>query len=178
MPLSLPDRPSHLQGELVYAHYGRSEDLQHLRAQGVEPAGRLLLVRLGVISFAQKVRVPGSRTEEGRMECSEGRGRVAGWGTPESDSGTWEASRRLLEGEKNGTKWVVRQHWREQNQEVLNGEEKHGKYWVLRGLRPPRHWEVGGGGMKMRTGCSQPLWLYNCRSKGVSFHFYLLFPLL
>ncbi|XP_054445771.1 transferrin receptor protein 2 isoform X4 [Pteronotus mesoamericanus] len=42
-------------GELVYAHYGRSEDLHHLRAQGVEPAGRLLLVRLGVISFAQKV---------------------------------------------------------------------------------------------------------------------------
>uniref|UniRef100_A0A452SW87 Transferrin receptor protein 2 n=1 Tax=Ursus americanus TaxID=9643 RepID=A0A452SW87_URSAM len=42
-------------GELVYAHYGRPEDLQDLRAQGVEPAGRLLLVRLGEISFAQKV---------------------------------------------------------------------------------------------------------------------------
>lgn len=43
----------------MYAHYGRPEDLQHLRTSGVEPAGRLLLVRLGVISFAQKVRVPG-----------------------------------------------------------------------------------------------------------------------
>ncbi|XP_044903639.1 transferrin receptor protein 2 isoform X3 [Felis catus] len=42
-------------GELVYAHYGRPEDLQDLRARGVEPAGRLLLVRLGEISFAQKV---------------------------------------------------------------------------------------------------------------------------
>lgn len=43
----------------MYAHYGRPEDLQDLRARGVEPAGRLLLVRLGEISFAQKVRVPG-----------------------------------------------------------------------------------------------------------------------
>lgn len=51
----------HPQGELVYAHYGRREDLQDLRARGLEPAGRLLLVRLGVISFAQKVRVPGQR---------------------------------------------------------------------------------------------------------------------
>uniref|UniRef100_A0A8C7A0C3 Transferrin receptor protein 2 n=1 Tax=Neovison vison TaxID=452646 RepID=A0A8C7A0C3_NEOVI len=42
-------------GELVYAHYGRPEDLQDLRARGVETAGRLLLVRLGEISFAQKV---------------------------------------------------------------------------------------------------------------------------
>ncbi|MBV98571.1 Transferrin receptor protein 2, partial [Eschrichtius robustus] len=42
-------------GELVYAHYGRPEDLQDLRARGVEPKGRLLLVRLGVINFAQKV---------------------------------------------------------------------------------------------------------------------------
>uniref|UniRef100_G3U7U3 Transferrin receptor protein 2 n=1 Tax=Loxodonta africana TaxID=9785 RepID=G3U7U3_LOXAF len=42
-------------GELVYAHYGRLEDLQDLQARGVEPAGRLLLVRVGMISFAQKV---------------------------------------------------------------------------------------------------------------------------
>ncbi|XP_006896525.1 PREDICTED: transferrin receptor protein 2 [Elephantulus edwardii] len=42
-------------GELVYAHYGRPEDLQDLRTRGVEPAGRLLLVRVGLISFAQKV---------------------------------------------------------------------------------------------------------------------------
>ncbi|KAF5918182.1 hypothetical protein HPG69_002823 [Diceros bicornis minor] len=52
---SAPHRPPHPQGELVYAHYGRPEDLQDLRARGVEPAGRLLLVRFGVISFAQKV---------------------------------------------------------------------------------------------------------------------------
>ncbi|XP_024427471.2 transferrin receptor protein 2 isoform X2 [Desmodus rotundus] len=61
LPLEDPDvycpysATGNATGELVYAHYGRSEDLQHLRAQGVEPAGRLLLVRLGVISFAQKV---------------------------------------------------------------------------------------------------------------------------
>ena len=46
------------QGKLVYAHYGRQEDLQDLRAQGVELAGSLLLVRVGITSFAQKVRVP------------------------------------------------------------------------------------------------------------------------
>ncbi|XP_023570085.1 transferrin receptor protein 2 [Octodon degus] len=42
-------------GKLVYAHYGRPEDLQELRALGVEPAGCLLLVRVGKTSFAQKV---------------------------------------------------------------------------------------------------------------------------
>ncbi|XP_006859702.1 PREDICTED: transferrin receptor protein 2 [Chrysochloris asiatica] len=42
-------------GELLYAHYGRPEDLQELRARDVELAGRLLLVRVGNISFAQKV---------------------------------------------------------------------------------------------------------------------------
>ncbi|XP_004840244.1 transferrin receptor protein 2 isoform X3 [Heterocephalus glaber] len=42
-------------GKLVYAHYGRPEDLQDLRALGVEPAGCLLLVRVGGTSFAQKV---------------------------------------------------------------------------------------------------------------------------
>lgn len=59
----------------MYAHYGRPEDLQDLRAQGVEPAGRLLLVRLGEISFAQKVRIPGG-------EGVAWSGRVQGWGTP------------------------------------------------------------------------------------------------
>jgi hypothetical protein len=52
-------RIPHPQGKLVYAHYGRPEDLQDLRARGVEPAGCLLLVRVGMTSFAQKVRVPG-----------------------------------------------------------------------------------------------------------------------
>uniref|UniRef100_A0A1U8CCU9 Transferrin receptor protein 2 n=1 Tax=Mesocricetus auratus TaxID=10036 RepID=A0A1U8CCU9_MESAU len=44
-------------GKLVYAHYGRQEDLQDLRAQGVELAGSLLLVRVGITSFAQKVAI-------------------------------------------------------------------------------------------------------------------------
>ncbi|KAK2492510.1 hypothetical protein MC885_001675 [Smutsia gigantea] len=61
LPLEDPDvycpysATGNATGELVYAHYGRRADLQDLRARGVEPAGRLLLVRLGVISFAQKV---------------------------------------------------------------------------------------------------------------------------
>ncbi|XP_019485418.1 PREDICTED: transferrin receptor protein 2 isoform X3 [Hipposideros armiger] len=61
LPLEDPDvycpysATGNATGELVYAHYGRPEDLQHLRALGVEPTGRLLLVRLGLISFAQKV---------------------------------------------------------------------------------------------------------------------------
>ncbi|XP_054570242.1 transferrin receptor protein 2 isoform X3 [Eptesicus fuscus] len=61
LPLEDPDvycpysATGNATGELLYAHYGRPEDLQHLRTRGVEPAGRLLLVRLGVISFAQKV---------------------------------------------------------------------------------------------------------------------------
>ncbi|KAF6357658.1 transferrin receptor 2 [Rhinolophus ferrumequinum] len=61
LPLEDPDvycpysATGNATGELVYAHYGRPEDLQRLRTQGVEPAGRLLLVRLGLISFAQKV---------------------------------------------------------------------------------------------------------------------------
>ncbi|XP_010836230.1 PREDICTED: transferrin receptor protein 2 [Bison bison bison] len=61
LPLEDPDvycpysATGNATGKLVYAHYGRPEDLQELRARGVEPAGRLLLVRLGVINFAQKV---------------------------------------------------------------------------------------------------------------------------
>ncbi|XP_050639638.1 transferrin receptor protein 2 isoform X2 [Macaca thibetana thibetana] len=61
LPLEDPDvycpysATGNVTGELVYAHYGRPEDLQDLRARGVDPAGRLLLVRVGVISFAQKV---------------------------------------------------------------------------------------------------------------------------
>lgn len=44
-------------GKLVYAHYGRPEDLQDLKAKGVELAGSLLLVRAGITSFAQKVAI-------------------------------------------------------------------------------------------------------------------------
>ncbi|XP_054416270.1 transferrin receptor protein 2 isoform X3 [Pongo abelii] len=60
LPLEDPDvycpysAIGNVTGELVYAHYGRPEDLQDLRAGGVDPAGRLLLVRVGMISFAQK----------------------------------------------------------------------------------------------------------------------------
>uniref|UniRef100_A0A2K6GD15 Transferrin receptor 2 n=1 Tax=Propithecus coquereli TaxID=379532 RepID=A0A2K6GD15_PROCO len=60
LPLEDPDAycpysaTGNATGELVYAHYGRPEDLQDLRARGVEPAGCLLLVRVGVTSFAQK----------------------------------------------------------------------------------------------------------------------------
>ncbi|XP_054971213.1 transferrin receptor protein 2 isoform X2 [Pan paniscus] len=61
LPLEDPDvycpysAIGNVTGELVYAHYGRPKDLQDLRARGVDPVGRLLLVRVGVISFAQKV---------------------------------------------------------------------------------------------------------------------------
>ncbi|XP_008578935.1 PREDICTED: transferrin receptor protein 2 [Galeopterus variegatus] len=61
LPLEDPDAycpysaTGNTTGELVYANYGRPQDLQELRARGVEPAGRLLLVRVGVTSFAQKV---------------------------------------------------------------------------------------------------------------------------
>ena len=82
------------QGKLVYAHYGRPEDLQELRARGVEPAGRLLLVRLGVINFAQKVRAPGG------WNLGQWNGEGARWGARASDGGKWEASRKLSEGEK------------------------------------------------------------------------------
>ncbi|EPQ15697.1 Transferrin receptor protein 2 [Myotis brandtii] len=46
LPLEDPD---------VYCPYSATGNATHLRTRGVEPAGRLLLVRLGVISFAQKV---------------------------------------------------------------------------------------------------------------------------
>lgn len=95
--LSTPDRPSYLQGELVYAHYGRSEDLQHLRAQGVEPAGRLLLVRLGVISFAQKVRVPGWGWERGEWSAA---GRVQAREPQDRRVARGKRLGRVLEGEK------------------------------------------------------------------------------
>ncbi|XP_010607808.1 transferrin receptor protein 2 isoform X2 [Fukomys damarensis] len=61
LPLEDPDAycpysaTGNVTGKLVYAHYGRPEDLQELRARGVELAGCLLLVRVGMTSFAQKV---------------------------------------------------------------------------------------------------------------------------
>lgn len=66
----MPQRSIGSQGKLVYAHYGRQEDLQDLRAKGVELAGSLLLVRVGITSFAQKVRVPNRTVREVRREWS------------------------------------------------------------------------------------------------------------
>lgn len=58
------------QGKLVYAHYGRPEDLQDLKAKGVELAGSLLLVRAGITSFAQKVRLPNRTSRVVRCKWS------------------------------------------------------------------------------------------------------------
>lgn len=54
----------------MYAHYGRREDLQDLKAKDVELAGSLLLVRAGITSFAQKVRVPNRTGCEVRCKWS------------------------------------------------------------------------------------------------------------
>ncbi|KDO35552.1 hypothetical protein SPRG_00397 [Saprolegnia parasitica CBS 223.65] len=45
------------QGKLVYAHYGRSNDYDRLRAAGVDLNGKVLLVRMGRISLAAKVEI-------------------------------------------------------------------------------------------------------------------------
>lgn len=121
------------QGQLLYAHYGRPEDLQHLRARGVEPAGRLLLVRLGAISFAQKVRVPGW----GRV--------VVDWtaaggyrlGDPRIGS-VWEAVRRR----KERTKWIVKKMLARNKIRRLGMGIRRlgmGECGVLWRLRLPRH---------------------------------------
>uniref|UniRef100_A0A2I3LLS1 Transferrin receptor 2 n=1 Tax=Papio anubis TaxID=9555 RepID=A0A2I3LLS1_PAPAN len=97
LPLEDPDvycpysAIGNVTGELVYAHYGRPEDLQDLRARGVDPAGRLLLVRVGVISFAQKEAQrpcgpPGMAGEPPRLPLSPGpRARTAASGQQPQD---------------------------------------------------------------------------------------------
>lgn len=74
----------------------------------MEPAGRLLLVRLGVISFAQKVRVLGWRRVVVEWSawggCGLGNPRI-GWRHMGS---VWEATK----GRKERTKCVVRKCWR------------------------------------------------------------------
>ncbi|KAJ6654965.1 hypothetical protein lerEdw1_006436 [Lerista edwardsae] len=45
----------HVTGGLVFANYGRREDFATLRQQGVSPEGQLVIVRVGEISFAEKV---------------------------------------------------------------------------------------------------------------------------
>ncbi|XP_019333482.1 transferrin receptor protein 2 isoform X2 [Alligator mississippiensis] len=47
--------PGNGTGRLVYAHYGRPEDLAALRTAGADLYGHLVLVRVGEISFAEKV---------------------------------------------------------------------------------------------------------------------------
>ncbi|XP_029436097.1 transferrin receptor protein 2 isoform X2 [Rhinatrema bivittatum] len=42
-------------GGLVYANYGQKEDFQLLQVQGPSPKGQLVIVRVGKISFAEKV---------------------------------------------------------------------------------------------------------------------------
>ncbi|CAM5139177.1 unnamed protein product, partial [Natator depressus] len=47
--------PGNATGGLVYANYGRQEDFDVLGQQGVNPQGHLVIVRVGQISFAEKV---------------------------------------------------------------------------------------------------------------------------
>ncbi|XP_058274138.1 transferrin receptor protein 1-like isoform X2 [Hemibagrus wyckioides] len=43
------------QGAVLYVHYGRDEDLRHLQDLSIDMSGRVLLVRAGKISYAEKV---------------------------------------------------------------------------------------------------------------------------
>lgn len=43
------------QGALVYAHYGEESDLSWLQNNGINLKGRVVLVKAGKISFAEKV---------------------------------------------------------------------------------------------------------------------------
>lgn len=47
--------PGNATGGLVYANYGRQEDFDVLGQQGVNPQGHLVIVRVGEISYAEKV---------------------------------------------------------------------------------------------------------------------------
>ncbi|XP_042327281.1 transferrin receptor protein 2 isoform X2 [Sceloporus undulatus] len=42
-------------GNLVFANYGRQEDFAFLKQRGVDPQGHLVIVRIGQISYAEKV---------------------------------------------------------------------------------------------------------------------------
>lgn len=98
-------------------------------------------------------------TGGGGMERS---GEGASWGTPGSDSGTWEASGRLLEGEKKEPSGLEENAGEEQNQEVRDGEQKHGRMWGTVGSEAAKaRWE----GTKMRARwCPQTLSLSLCGS--------------
>ncbi|KAF5902891.1 transferrin receptor protein 1-like [Clarias magur] len=43
------------QGAILYAYYGQEEDLRQLQDIGIDPSGRVLLVRAGKNSYAEKV---------------------------------------------------------------------------------------------------------------------------
>ena len=43
------------QGQVVYANYGRREDLQELQKQNVELKNKVVLLRAGRLSFAEQV---------------------------------------------------------------------------------------------------------------------------
>uniref|UniRef100_A0A8C3FX10 Transferrin receptor 2 n=1 Tax=Chrysemys picta bellii TaxID=8478 RepID=A0A8C3FX10_CHRPI len=49
------------QGGLVYANYGRQEDFDVLEQQGVNPRGHLVIIRVGEISYAEKVNAAQAR---------------------------------------------------------------------------------------------------------------------
>uniref|UniRef100_A0A671S8J3 Transferrin receptor protein 1 n=1 Tax=Sinocyclocheilus anshuiensis TaxID=1608454 RepID=A0A671S8J3_9TELE len=44
-----------VQGAALYAHYGRAEDFRRLQEQNVDINGKVVLVRAGLLSFAEKV---------------------------------------------------------------------------------------------------------------------------
>lgn len=44
-----------LQGKVVYANYGRREDLEHLQSAGINLTKNIALVRDGELSLAEKV---------------------------------------------------------------------------------------------------------------------------
>lgn len=43
------------QGKVVYANYGRKEDLENLKNLGLDPKEKIALIRAGKLSLAEKV---------------------------------------------------------------------------------------------------------------------------
>lgn len=87
----------------MYAHYGRPEDLQDLRAWGVEPAGRLLLVRLGVINSCPEGE---GSSEDGT--CAVEPGGQPCWGARSIEWWQVGSVQEAVRGRKGRTKWAVR----------------------------------------------------------------------
>lgn len=44
-----------IQGAILYAHYGRDEDFKLLQNRKISLSSRIMLIRAGGISFAEKV---------------------------------------------------------------------------------------------------------------------------